>query len=172
MSNPFLGEIRMFAGNFAPRGFALCNGQLLSIAQNSALFSLLGTTYGGDGQQTYALPNLQSRVPIGQGQGNGLSSRVMGESIGTESVTLITSQIPNHQHAHVATTNPATAASGPSGAPAASATTNFYGSGAADLTMAPTAIGAAGGGLPHNNVAPYLALNFIIAVEGVFPSRN
>jgi microcystin-dependent protein len=171
MSTPFLGEIRMFAGNFAPRGFALCNGQLMSIAQNTALFSLLGTTYGGDGQQTFALPNLQSRVPIGQGQGVGLSNRNIGESVGSEAVTLLATQIPTHSHAQVASTNAATAASGPTGAPAAS-TTNFYGSGSADLTMAATAVGIAGGGQPHNNLAPYLAVNFIIAVEGIFPSRN
>lgn len=172
MSTPFLGEIRMFAGNFAPRGFALCNGQVMSIAQNSALFALLGTTYGGDGVQTFALPNLQSRVPISQGQGSGLSNRTIGEALGVEAVTLTPNQIPDHPHSQVASTNAATAASGPSGAPAASTTTSFYGSGAADLTMAATAVGSTGGSQPHNNLAPYLALNFIIAVEGIFPSRN
>jgi microcystin-dependent protein len=172
MSNPFLGEIRTFAGNFAPRGFALCNGQLLSIAQNTALFALLGTTYGGNGTTNFALPNMQSRVPVSMGQGPGLTNRDIGESFGSESVTLLAAQIPAHSHAQIAATDPATAGSGPSGAPGASATTNFYGSAAADLIMAPTTVGVAGGGQPHNNIAPYLALNFIIAVEGIFPSRN
>ena len=172
MSDNFVGEIRMFAGNFAPRGWALCNGQLLPIAQNTALFSLLGTTYGGNGTSNFALPNLQSRVPIGQGSGPGLTPRLLGEVVGSESVTLLQNQIPDHPHRQQATTNPATAAAGPSGAPATSASTHFYGNGSADLTLAGTAVAAAGGGQAHNNLAPYLTLNFIIAMTGIFPSRN
>ena len=172
MSDNFVGEIRMFAGNFAPRGWALCNGQLLPIAQNTALFSLLGTQYGGNGTSNFALPNLQSRVPIGQGNGLGLTSRTMGEVLGSEAVTLLQNQIPDHPHRQQASTNPVTAAAGPSGAPATSASTNFYGNGSADLALAGTAVTAAGGGQAHNNLAPYLTLNFIIAMTGIFPSRN
>ena len=116
MSDPFIGEIKMFGGNFAPRDFAFCDGQLLPIAQNTALFSLLGTMYGGDGRTTFALPDLRSRVPIGQGQGPGLSPRSIGETVGSPSVTLLASQLPPHGHAQQASTNAATAAAGPSGA--------------------------------------------------------
>ena len=172
MSDPFLGEIRIFTGNFAPRTWALCNGQLMPINQNTALFSLLGTTYGGNGTNNFALPNLQSRVPIGVGQGPGLTARTLGDSFGAETVTLLSNQIPGHQHAQSASTSAATPGAGPSGTPASSATTSFYGNGAPNLNMAPEAVAPSGGGQPHNNMAPYLALNFIIALEGIFPARN
>lgn len=171
MSDPFIGEIRMFAGNFAPVGWAFCDGQLQSIAQNNALFALIGTIYGGDGQTTFALPDLRGRVPISQGQGPGLSPRTIGQSFGVESVTLLQSHIPAHSHSQVASTNPASLSAGPSGAPATPAT-NLYAGGNADAVMAQTAVASTGGSQPHSNMAPYLALNFIIALEGVFPSRN
>ena len=172
MATPFLGEIKMFGGNFAPLGFAFCNGQLMSIAQDTALFALLGTTYGGDGQTTFGLPDLRGRAPVHMGQGPGLPNRTLGEVYGSEAVTLTAAQMPLHSHAQAASTNAATAAAGPSGAPATSATTAFYGSGAPDVNMAAAAVGAAGGGQAHDNMAPYTVLNYIIAVEGIFPSRN
>ena len=171
MAEQFIGEIKMFGGNFAPRGFAVCNGQLLPIAQNTALFSLLGTTYGGNGTTTFALPNLQGRVPLHQGQGPGLSPRTMGESFGSQAVTLTGAQMPMHSHAQRASTSAASSTAGPSGAPAAS-TTSIYGSGSPQVAMAAAAVGVAGGSQPHDNMAPYTVLNFIIALQGIFPSRN
>jgi len=182
MSNPFLGEIRVFAGNFAPRAWAFCAGQLLPISQNDALYALLGTTFGGDGQVTFGLPDLRGRVAIGQGTGPGLSSYVIGQESGTESVTLNTNQIPSHNHSLVAWNLPATSATpGPGlglGAPGLSHTgqqelfyLNTSGSPASPALPADT-IMPAGGNQPHNNQAPSLVLNYIIALEGVFPSRN
>lgn len=171
MSDPFIGEIRMFAGNFAPVGWAFCDGQLQSIAENSALFALIGTIYGGDGQTTFALPDLRGRVPISQGSGPGLSLRTMGESVGVESVTLLQNQMPAHSHSQVASTSPASLSSGPAGAPA-TPSTNLYAGGNVDAVMAPAAVSSAGGSQPHSNMAPYLALNFIIALYGIFPARN
>ncbi len=171
MSEPFLGAISMFCGNFAPRGYALCDGQLLPISQNTALFSLLGTQYGGNGQTTFALPDLRGRAAIGQGQGPGLSSRTIGESLGSESVTLLAAQMPLHGHAQQASGTAVTAAAGPSGAPGTSATTQFYG-GPPEVDMAASAITAAGGNQPHPNMAPFQTLNFVIALQGIFPSRN
>lgn len=193
MSEPFIGMIILVPYNFAPRGWAFCNGQLLSIAQNTALFSLLGTTYGGNGQTTFALPDLRGRVPVSSGQGPGLSSFVLGELGGTEAVTLLTTQMPAHTHTMglgtlAATANGANAAGNsrsPIGAvPAieaagvtatystdALATTGAMRAGAVTLTGAPTA-GAAGGGQPLPIQQPYLAVNFCIALEGIFPSRN
>jgi microcystin-dependent protein len=172
MSEPFLGEIKMFAGNFAPRGYALCNGQLLSIQQNTALFALLGTTYGGNGQVNFGLPDLRGRAPVHQGQGPGLTPWVMGETAGEENHTVNAAEMAQHSHAQVASTNTATAASGPSAAPGASATTMFYGSGAPQVAMAASAVTAAGGSQPHDNMAPFQVLNFIIALQGIFPARN
>jgi microcystin-dependent protein len=172
MAEPFIGEIRLFAGNFAPRGYALCYGQLMSIAQFTALFALIGTTYGGDGQTTFALPDLRGRVPVHQGTGPGFTPRTMGERYGTETVTLTSNQIPLHSHTQQASTNAVNAGSGPSAVLGNSATTAFYGSGTPQVTMAAAAVDSAGSGQPHNNMAPFLALNFIIAVEGVFPARN
>jgi microcystin-dependent protein len=173
MSEPFIGAITMFAGNFAPRGWAFCSGQLLSIAQNTALFSLLGTTYGGNGQTTFALPNLQSRAPIHFGQGPGLSSRDLGEMSGTETVTLTSNEIPGHVHAAKAGTagnvvSPANAYW--STDPAAN--TAAYSTEPVNSSMAAGAIAPAGGSQPHENRQPYACINYIIALEGIFPSRN
>jgi len=181
MSDYFLGEVRMFGGNFAPANWALCNGQILSIAQYTALFSLIGTTYGGDGVTTFALPNMQSRVPMHYGQGPGLSPRVMGEMAGTEEVTLLLNQIPLHNHMAMASQDPGTL---PGPANTAVPAKPVAGSGAVDLytitganplttsPMAPQAIGIDGGGLPHDNLMPYVCLSFIIALQGIYPSRN
>lgn len=175
MSEPFIGEIRMFGGNFPPRGWQLCQGQLLSIAQNTALFSILGTTYGGNGQTTFALPDLRGRFPMQQGQGPGLSPRTLGQQGGSESVTLLSSQMPAHNH-----TVQASAADGDVvGAADAFLASQSRGAslspyiGATDGTlMNPAMIGVAGGSQPHDNMPPFTCVNFIIALEGVFPSRN
>lgn len=182
MSDVYLGQIVMFGGNFAPRGFALCNGQLLSIAQNSALFSLLGTTYGGDGRTTFALPNLQSRLPIHVGQGPGLSSYVLGQSGGSTSVTITTATMPTHTHTLNATTTQADSAAIANsllpGRPTAGSKPRFY---VAPMPNQPdpvpevlnTAVcGSAGGNQPHTNLMPSLCITFVIALQGIFPSRN
>jgi microcystin-dependent protein len=174
--DPILGQIMMFAGNFAPNGWALCNGQLMSIAQNSALFSLLGTVYGGDGVTTFALPNLQGRVPLHWGQGQGLSSYVLGEQTGSENVTLLTTQIPAHTHTATAS-NAAAAQADPTGNVWAVPVDSTGAPGAGfnapppNAALAPTAIGPAGGSQPHNNIQPILAVTFIIALQGIYPSR-
>lgn len=173
MSDQFVAEIRMFAGNFAPTGWALCDGQLLPISQNTALFSLLGTTYGGDGKSTFALPNLQARMPLQEGQGPGLSLRDLGETGGSTSVTLIASEIPLHTHAARAVSQPGAPplASAANAAWAASAARPYAASGV-NVAMHPQALAVAGGGQPHNNMPPYLALTFIIALQGIFPPRG
>jgi microcystin-dependent protein len=173
MSNPFLGEIRMVGFNFAPTGWALCNGQLLSISQNTALFSLLGTQFGGDGISTFALPNLQSRVPIHAGQGPGLSPYVVGQAGGSESVALTASQMPVHNHGVNCSTSGGTQASPANGYPAveSTGTSSDYAT-SANGTMNPAAIGNAGSGLAHANIQPYLCVNFIIALSGIFPARS
>lgn len=167
MSEPFIAEIKIFAGNFAPRGFAFCNGQLLPIAQNKALFSLVGTTYGGDGRTTLGLPNLQGRAPMHPGRGPGLTIRRLGESGGVETVTLTTAQIPSHSHEAQATLE-----SDISG-PKLLGTTreNSYGIGS-PVDMSADTLQSTGASQPHNNMQPYLTLSFIIALVGVFPSRN
>ncbi len=171
MSQPFIGEIRMFAGNFPPVGWARCDGQLMPISQNDALFALIGTTYGGDGVNTFALPDLRGRVPVHQGPGPGLSPWVIGQSFGSETVTLTSNQLPAHAHTQQASKDAATGAVGPSGAPGV-ASTPLYGSGVMDVPMAGAAVAAAGGGQPHDNMAPFTALTFIISLFGVFPSRS
>jgi microcystin-dependent protein len=175
MSSPFVAEIRMFAGNFAPKGWAFCDGQLLPISQNTALFSLLGTFYGGDGKSTFALPDLQGSAPLGQGQGSGLSDYFLGQQSGSETVTLLQTEIPIHnhnvmgQHAHVAVVPTAD----PSQALAKSAGGNTYATQSANLaTMNPQAISIAGSSFPHNNMQPYLCVVFILAMQGVFPPRG
>ncbi len=168
---PYLGQISMAGFNFAPRGWALCNGQLLSIAQNSALFSLLGTTYGGDGRVTFGLPNLQGRVPMHWGSGPGLTPRVIGGVSGEETVTLITTQMPIHNHSLNVSKEDADAKN-PNGQVLATTTAATYVAGPLDGVMNPQAIGLAGGNQPHDNMQPYLAITFIIALEGIFPSRN
>lgn len=177
MSEPFIGEIILFAGNFAPRGWAFCQGQILSISQNTALFSILGTTYGGNGQTTFALPDLRGRVPVGQGQGPGLAPVQLGEVAGEPTHTLLAPEMPAHSHQAQAT---GVGAAGNSGSPAggtwaASANRDaIYSNAAPDTPMAVgnIAVGAAGNSQPHNNMQPYTGLNYIIALEGIFPSRN
>jgi microcystin-dependent protein len=175
MSDPFVAEIRIFPFNFPPTGWAFCDGQLMPISQNTALFSLLGTFYGGDGKSTFALPNMQGSVPMQTGQGNGLSDRFLGESSGTETVTLLLSEIPLHTHSMMAhnldfadTQNPSNTAtlakSNQGSAYQTNSSTNL--TPLAFQTLAPT-----GGSLPHNNLQPYLTLNFCIALQGVFPAR-
>ena len=173
MADPFVAEIRIFPFNFAPRGWALCNGQLLPIAQNTALFSLLGTTYGGNGTSTFALPDLQGSVPVHPGQGPGLSLRDLGEQGGSDTVTLLESEIPAHTHALAASAAAAFARS-PSGELFAneSGGVNSYAALAAPTTvLAAAACPPVGGDQPHNNLAPYLTFNFCIALQGVYPSR-
>jgi microcystin-dependent protein len=182
MAQSYLGQIVMAGFNFAPRGYALCNGQTLSIQQNTALFSLLGTTYGGNGTSTFALPNLQSQFPVHQGQGPGLSPYVIGQTSGTTSVTLNTQEIPSHNHAFVATTASATTAVIASNSllatPTAASATLYAVSQSAPnpplvaQQMAPNSCGVAGGSQPHNNLMPSLCITFAIALAGVFPSRN
>jgi microcystin-dependent protein len=164
-----IAEIRMFAGNFAPRGWAFCQGQILSIAQNTALFSLLGTTYGGNGQTTFALPDLRSRVPVGTGQGPGLTSINLGELSGVESVTLLASQMPAHQHTIGASSSDATTGK-PGGKVLAATSTAIYAPSPDGTFLAPT--GIAGSSQPVAIRNPYLGMNYIICMEGIFPSRN
>jgi microcystin-dependent protein len=172
MSDPFLGEIRLFGFGFAPQGWAACNGQLLPINQNQALFTLLGTNYGGDGLTNFALPNLQSRVPVHQGHGTGLTSRPLGQAGGAETVSLTTGQMPQHSHAVHASAAAATSVK-PGGRALAHTRTDTYAA-APDATtmMDPKMIGDAGSGHPHQNLQPFLVLNFCIALSGIFPSAS
>ncbi|MGZ4107821.1 MAG: phage tail protein [Tumebacillaceae bacterium] len=168
MSEPYLSEVRMFAGNFAPRGWALCQGQLLSIAQNEALFSLLGTTYGGDGQTTFALPDLQGRVPI-----HANPTYPQGAKGGTEAVTLLTGQIPSHTHQTMATTSAGNQTLPTDQLWATTATTNYHdGSGQTPVLMSAQTIAVQGGSQPHDNMMPTLTVSFIISLEGIYPSQN
>jgi len=168
MSQPFVGEIRMFGGNFAPAGWAFCAGQLIPIDQNPTLFQLIGTTYGGDGQTNFALPNLQSRVPIHVGPGFSL-----GQAAGAETVTLTTSQIPAHSHVPQGNSNTGDKSS-PVGAVWANSISKLFITTppAPSINMAPQAIGSAGGSQPHDNMIPFLVVNFIISLFGVFPSQS
>jgi microcystin-dependent protein len=174
---PILGCIFMFAGNFAPRGYAFCAGQLLPISQNTALFSLLGTTYGGNGQTTFALPDLRGRSPIGSGQGPGLSNISLGEQAGTENVTLLSTNMPIHNHALQASNASATGGT-PSGnslgdtGGTQGGGSNTYVTAAPNVQLNPQSIGAAGGSQPFASRNPYLGINYIIATQGIFPSRN
>jgi microcystin-dependent protein len=180
MSEPFLGEIRMVSWNFAANGWALCNGQMMPISQYQALFALLGTTYGGNGTTTFALPNLQGRVPIHQGAGLGLSPYTIGESSGSENITLLANQMPTHNHLMGVSNLPGTVADptnailaqGNSGAGRSPVPVSNYVSTAATGTLAPTAIASSGGNQPHSNIQPFLCINFIIALNGIFPSRS
>lgn len=173
MADPFIGEIKLVPYNFAPRGWAFCDGTLLSIAQNTALFSLLGTMYGGNGQTTFALPDLRGRAALGVGQGPGLSPYSQGQEAGLEAVTLIPSEMPIHTHPFNVSSSPGTVATPTDGFPATAAGNigNAYAD-TANATMPANAVGGAGGSLPHVNQQPYLTLNYIIALQGVFPSRN
>lgn len=172
MSDPFIAEIRIFAGNFAPRSWAFCNGQLLPISQNTALFAIIGTTYGGDGRTTTALPNLQGRAPMHPGRGPGLTTRRLGEKAGSEAVELSVAQIPSHTHGVRATNGVATTGDPSGNALANTGTSSHYGPLTDPESMAGQVIGTTGAGAAHNNMQPYLTLNFIIALQGVFPSRN
>jgi microcystin-dependent protein len=177
MSDAFVAEIRIFPFNFAPKGWAFCNGQILPLSQNTALFSLLGTTYGGDGKSNFALPNLQGTVPMQQGQGPGLSLRDLGEISGVESVTLLQTEIPVHTHsAQVQTQDPADQTAGsPLRVLAASQNAAAFASGTPippTVPMAFQSLAPTGGGLPHNNMQPYLTVNFCIALQGIFPPRS
>lgn len=174
MSDQFIGEIRIFGGNFAPQNWALCNGQTMPIAQNTALFSLLGTMYGGDGRTTFALPNLIRRAPLQQGQGPGLSHRDQGESGGEEQVTLLQNQMPAHTHRLQAAGGAAVsrAANGRLFAAVNTPVPPFHPPGSALGLMAPNTLAQAGGSQPHNNLQPYLTLTFIIALQGIFPQRS
>jgi microcystin-dependent protein len=172
MSDPFVAEIRIFGFNFAPTGWAQCNGQLLPLSQNTALFSLLGTTYGGDGKSTFALPNLQGSTPMHAGQGQGLTERFLGEQSGTEFVTLLLSEIPGHTHAWQANAAPGTLNAPDNGrAIARSSGGTAYKSIAPDQQFNFSALTITGGSLPHNNIQPSLTLNICIALQGVFPAR-
>ena len=176
MSDKFVAEIRIFPFNFAPVGWAFCNGQLLPISQNTALFSLLGTTYGGDGKSNFALPNMQGNTPMQQGQGPGLSLRDLGEVGGEQSVTLLQTEMPAHSHTAIAATG------GGQGSPGGNAWASglktgpsLYsppGANSKDVAMNPLALNIAGGNLPHNNMMPFLTLNFCIALQGIFPPRS
>ncbi|HWX21122.1 MAG TPA: tail fiber protein [Candidatus Binatia bacterium] len=176
MADQFLAEIRIFAGNFAPTGWALCDGQLMPISQNTALFSLIGTYYGGDGRSTFALPNLQGSVPLGTGQGPGLSLRDIGETGGEQTVTLLDTEMPQHTHTVQASTNggtdsPANAFWGESKL-GKTPLPVYAASGPNNINMSPNAISIAGSSFPHNNLPPYLCLTFIIALQGIFPPRS
>ena len=166
MSEPFLSEIKIVSFNFPPKGWALCNGQLLPINQNQALFALLGTTYGGNGQTNFALPNLRGRVPIHFGNGH-----TLGEAAGSTAVTVNIQQMPTHIHAYNATNNVASATAPDSSVVVSTAPSNNYAAPGALVAMSPT-VSSVGGSQPHNNMMPYLTLSFIIALQGIFPSQN
>ncbi|AZO57370.1 MAG: phage tail protein [Mesorhizobium sp.] len=173
MSQPYVGEIRMFGGNFAPAGWMFCQGQLLPISENDTLFNLIGTTYGGDGQETFALPNLSGRIPIHAGQGPGMSQNyALGEAAGVESVTLTTSQIPAHGHALMASLNTASDPNPGGNVLATSPTISAYVVDVAGAGLAGNSLTTAGGSNPHDNFMPYLCVNFIISLFGVFPSQT
>jgi microcystin-dependent protein len=173
MSEPFIGQIQIFPYNFAPRGWAFCQGQIMSIAQNTALFALLGTTFGGNGQTTFALPDLRSRIPVGAGQGPGLSSYDLGEQTGTETVTLTTNQMPAHAHPFQILANESDPNSKvPLNNFFCNNAANFYQTSQDGTKMGQQTTGIAGGNQPFGVIQPILCLNFCIALEGIFPSRN
>lgn len=179
MSDAFLGEIRIFAGNFAPVDWAFCNGQLLPISQYTALFSILGTRFGGNGQTNFALPNLGGAAPMGQGTGNGLTPRDVGELVGTQTVTLATTDIPSHSHTPMAVADGTSTSTSPANAYWAEGPAvgrggvhpNLYNP-TPNVQMSPYALGVAGNNMPHNNMQPYLSTNFIICLNGIFPPRQ
>ncbi len=180
MSSAYIGEIRVFGFNFNPRGWAFCRGQLLAISSNTALFSILGTTYGGNGTTNFALPNFQSRVPVEQGQGPGLSQYVLGQQNGVENVTLLLTEMAAHNHTFNVTSatgtqqssNNAQLARGFKGGFGSGSQAKVYSTAAPTQAMDPRGLGPVGGNQPHNNLMPYLALNFCIATQGIFPPRN
>lgn len=172
MSEPFIAEIRIFAGNFAPRSWAFCDGQLLPVSQNTALFSLIGTTYGGDGRSTTALPNLQGRAPMHPGRGPGLTSRRLGQKGGVETVTLTEAQMPNHNHTLRAQSNDGNSGIAVGNTLARTDGGLSYHTPANLVPMASQALPNTGGSQAHNNLQPFLAINFIIALQGLYPSRS
>ena len=172
MATPFLGEIKMFGGNFAPRNFAFCSGQTIAISQNTALFSILGTTYGGNGISTFQLPDFQGRVPMHQGNGAGLTPRVLGEKAGSENVTLLATQMPQHNHAAVTNASSNTANDTLPNNNFLASGNQFVNTNNATMNANAVTIGQAGGSQPHTNIQPYLVVSFIIGTSGIFPSRN
>jgi len=172
MSEPFVGEIRMFAGNFAPRGWAFCDGQLLAVSQNDALFSLLGTIYGGDGRTTFGLPDLRGRIPIHAGHGPGLSERRLGAKGGAETVTVTVNQLPSHGHPLQGSSNTANALNPGSALPATAQSQVYFNREETMTNLNSGSIGNVGGSRSHTNLMPFLCVNFIIALVGIYPSRH
>lgn len=175
MTTPYVGEIRLFGGTFAPLGWMFCDGALLPISEYDTLFNLIGTTYGGDGQSTFALPDLRGRVPMHQGKGPGLTQRVLGEKSGTETVTLVSSQLPIHTHAATANSGAGNSASPGNNVWAANSNTTalqFTASTASPASMNPAAISPVGGNQPHENRMPFVAVNYIISLFGIYPSQS
>lgn len=172
MGQPYVGEIRIFAGNFAPLGWLMCDGSLQPISEYETLFNLIGTTYGGDGQNTFGLPDLRGRVPLHQGQGSGLSPRVMGELAGAESVMLTSQQIPSHEHPFMAATAVGSLAAPAGALVAQSPQIQLYVEGGPDTNMSPNAVKLTGENAPHTNMMPYICINYIISLYGIFPSQS
>ena len=172
MADPFVAEIRIFPFNFAPKGWAWCDGQLLPLSQNTALFSLLGTTYGGNGKSNFALPDLQGRAPMHPGQGPGLSLHDLGETGGSETVSLLESEIPSHSHTLRASLDPADLAQPLPTRCLAKSSANLYAAPPPNIAMSDSSLAPAGGDQPHNNLQPYLTFYFNIALQGVFPPRG
>ena len=171
MSEPFVGEVRMFAGNFAPRGWAFCDGQLLAVSQNDALFSLLGTVYGGDGRTTFGLPDMRGRVPIHAGHGPGLSERRLGAKSGEEKVTLTVNQLPSHGHTMQAT-NDIPSLSNPQNNVTGQAAAKFYRAGTPSVFLNTGSVSNTGGSRSHTNLQPFLCIHYIIALVGIYPSQH
>lgn len=172
MADPYVGEIRLFAGNFAPQGWRFCDGALLAVSENEVLFNLIGATYGGDGSTTFALPDLRGRVPIHMGTGGGLSPRTIGEVLGTEAVTLTTAQLPGHNHSFNASTDNGSTPSPGGAVVAANPQIRTYIQDVPDSAFAPATISQTGGSSPHDNMMPFICINYIISLYGIFPSRN
>jgi len=172
MANPFVGQILVVGFNFAPHGYAVCDGQLLPISQNTALFSLLGTYYGGDGKSTFALPNLQGSLPVGQGTSTTGTTYDLGETGGTQTVTLLTSEMPSHTHSFLTDIDSGVNASSPSQSALSAGVSLYTPTNSPAAQMNQTMVTVAGGNQPHNNMMPYLCLNFVIALQGVFPARS
>jgi microcystin-dependent protein len=172
MSEPFVGEIRMFAGNFAPNGWMFCEGQLIAISENDTLFNLIGTTYGGDGQETFQLPDLGGRAPMHMGSGPSLSPRIIGETGGTESVTLTPNQAGGHQHQLLGSLDPGTSPNPGGAIPATGSAVQIYRATAPGATMPPNVLSSVGGSQPHENRQAYLPIRFIISMFGIYPSQG
>lgn len=172
MSEPFVGEIRMFAGNFAPRGWAFCDGQLLAVSQNDALFSLLGTIYGGDGRTTFGLPDMRGRLPVHAGSGPGLSPRRLGAKAGAENVTLTVNQLPSHNHTPQLSQDPGVESTPSDQFISSSPTVRVFSPAPATVTMSNSSVSNVGGSRSHTNLMPFLCVNFIIALVGIYPSRH